>query len=151
MKTFLNGKVTLHAGDSREVLKSIPDASIDSVVTDPPYALVSIVKRFGGANAAPAKGDVYARASAGFMNKAWDVGDAAFAEEFWEEVLRVLKPGGHIAAFGHERTFHRLFTAIEDAGAEPRHTIAWLYGSGFPKSKNVSRDLQKVEWCDCED
>ena len=83
-------------GDCRDVLRTLPDSCIDSVVCDPPYALVSIVKRFGGENAAPAKGDVYARASSGFMGKQWDTGETAFAVEFWAEVLRVLKPGGHV-------------------------------------------------------
>ncbi len=83
VETFLNGKVRLHAGDSRDVLKTLPDACIDSIVCDPPYALVSIVKRFGGANAAPAKGNTaYTRASRGFMGKTWDTGEVAFSEGF---------------------------------------------------------------------
>jgi site-specific DNA-methyltransferase (adenine-specific) len=144
-------QVSLLHGDCREELKKLADSSVDSVVTDPPYALVSIVKRFGSENAAPAKGDVYARASRGFMNKTWDVGDVAFSSEFWEDVLRVLKPGGHLCAFGGDRTFHRLYCAIEDAGFEPRHTIAWAYGSGFPKSHSIARALKDVEWCSCSD
>lgn len=133
--------VTVHHGDSREILRGLADCSIHSVVTDPPYALVSIVKRFGGAKAKPAKGDVYKRASAGFMSKTWDTGETAFDPEFWAEVLRVLRPGGHVIAFGGTRTYHRLACAIEDAGFEIRDQIAWLYGSGFPKSHN-----QKGEW-----
>lgn len=144
MKTFLNGKVTLYGGDSREVLKTLPDNSIDSVVCDPPYALVSIVKRFGGENAAPAKGDVYARASAGFMGKQWDTGETAFAAEFWAEVLRVLKPGGHVVAFSGTRTYHRMACAIEDAGFEIRDCIMWVYGQGFPKSLNVAIAIDKA-------
>lgn len=139
-----NGRVTLHAGDSRDVLRTIPDNSIDSLVTDPPYALVSVVKRFGGANAAAAQhgtDGLYARASAGFMGKQWDNGEVAFAAEFWTECLRVLKPGGYVLAFGGTRTQHRLVCAIEDAGFEIRDQIGWLYGSGFPKSHN-----QKGEW-----
>lgn len=142
---FLDGKVTLYNGDSRDVLKSIPDNSIDSVVTDPPYALVSIVKRFGGENSAPAKdGDVYARASAGFMGKQWDTGETAFAVEFWAEVMRVLKPGGHVVAASGTRTYHRLAVAIEDAGFEIRDQILWLYGSGFPKSHDVSKGIDRA-------
>ena len=136
-ETFLGGRVTLRPGDCRDVLRSIPDAAIDSVVTDPPYALVSIVKRFGGENAAPAKGDVYGRASAGFMGQQWDTGETAFAVEFWREVMRVLKPGGHLVAFSGTRTYHRLAVAIEDAGFEIRDQLAWAYGSGFPKSHNA--------------
>lgn len=140
----LGDKVMLFNGDSREVLKLLPDASIDSVVTDPPYALVSIVKRFGGENAAPTKdGDVYSRASAGFMGKQWDTGETAFAVEFWAEVMRVLKPGGHVIAASGTRTYHRLAVAIEDAGFEIRDMISWLYGSGFPKSHDVSKGIDK--------
>ncbi|WP_422057731.1 DNA-methyltransferase [Sphingomonas sp.] len=131
------GAATLYHGDSRDVLKALPDNSIDSVVTDPPYALVSMVKRFGGENAAPAQGnDAYMRASAGFMGRQWDTGETAFAVAFWAEVMRVLKPGGHVIAASGTRTYHRLAVAIEDAGFEIRDMVSWLYGSGFPKSHN---------------
>lgn len=142
-ETFLDGRVTLHLGDSREVLQTLPTASIDAAVMDPPYALVSIVKRFGAEGAAPAKGDVYGRASAGFMGQQWDTGETAFAVEFWREVLRVLKPGGHLVAFGGTRTYHRLAVAVEDAGFEIRDQLAWAYGSGFPKSHDVSKGIDK--------
>jgi len=129
---FLDGKVILRPGDCRDVLRSIPDNSIDSVVTDPPYALVSIVKRFGKAGAAPAKADgmggAYTRLGGGFMGKQWDTGETAFAVEFWAEVLRVLKPGGHVVAFSGTRTYHRMACAIEDAGFEIRDQIGWAYG-----------------------
>lgn len=139
------GASTLHHGDSRDVLAEMPDASVDSVVCDPPYALVSIVKRFGSATAAPAKGnDAYARASAGFMGKSWDTGEVAFAVEFWEQVMRVLKPGGHVVAFAGTRTYHRLAVAIEDSGFEIRDQLAWVYGSGFPKSHDVSKAIDKA-------
>jgi DNA modification methylase len=141
---FLDGKVVLHPGDCLDVLRAMPDASIDSVVTDPPYALVSIVKRFGGKNAAPAKEGVYGRSARGFMGKAWDTGERAFAVEFWAEVLRVLKPGGHVLAFSGTRTYHRLACAVEDAGFEIRDQIGWLYGSGFPKSHDVSKGIDKA-------
>ncbi len=144
-ETFLNGRVRLHAGDSRDVLKTIPDCSIDSIVTDPPYALVSIVKRFGGANAAPAKGnEAFMRASKGFMGKQWDTGETAFAADFWAECLRVLKPGGHVVAFSGTRTVHRMVCAIEDAGFEIRDSLQYLYGSGFPKSHDVSKGIDKA-------
>jgi hypothetical protein len=139
------GPHTIHHGDSRDVLAAMPDNSVDSVVCDPPYALVSIVKRFGGANAAPASGnDAYARASAGFMGQSWDTGEVAFATEFWAQVLRVLKPGGHVVAFSGTRTYHRLAVAIEDSGFEIRDQLAWVYGSGFPKSHDVSKAIDKV-------
>lgn len=133
--------VTVHHGDNRDVLRSLPDNSIDSVVTDPPYALVSIQKRFGKPGSAPARGDVYARASAGFMGKQWDTGEVAFAAEFWAEILRVLKPGGHVVAFSGTRTYHRMAVAIEDAGFEIRDQLGWLYGSGFPKSHDVVKGI----------
>lgn len=143
---FLDGRVTLHGGDCRDVLRDMPDASIDSIVTDPPYALVSIGKRFGAADAAPAREGAtgaYARASRGFMGKQWDTGEAAFAVEFWAQVLRVLKPGGHVVAFSGTRTYHRLACAIEDAGFEIRDQLAWVYGAGFPKSHDVSKGIDK--------
>jgi len=102
-------------GDCRDVLKTLPDASVHSVVTDPPYEL-------------------------GFMGKAWDSTGIAYDETVWRECLRVLKPGGHLLAFGGSRTYHRLVCAIEDAGFEVRDQIMWLYGSGFPKSKNLDGD-----------
>ena len=149
IETFLNGKVMLHAGDSRDVLKTLGDCSIDSIVTDPPYALVSIVKRFGKSGSAAVKvpeggSGAYARASAGFMGKQWDTGETAFAVEFWAECLRVLKPGGHVAAFSGTRTYHRMACAIEDAGFEIRDQLAWCYGSGFPKSHDVSKGIDKA-------
>lgn len=140
--------ITIHHGDSREVLKGVADCSVDSVVTDPPYALVSIVKRFGSDSAAAAKSDgssgVYARASAGFMGQKWDTGETAFDPAFWAEVLRVLKPGGHVVAASGTRTYHRLACAIEDAGFEIRDQVLWLYGSGFPKSHDVSKAIDKA-------
>jgi len=136
--------VTIHHGDNRDVLRSLPDNSIDSVVTDPPYALVSIQKRFGKPGSAPARGDVYQRAASGFMSQTWDTGEVAFAVEFWAEVMRVLKPGGHVVAFSGTRTYHRLACAVEDAGFEIRDMLSWLYGSGFPKSHDVSKGIDKA-------
>ncbi len=104
--------VALLHGDSREELKSLPDNCVDSVVTDPPYEL-------------------------GFMNKGWDSSGIAYDLSLWREVLRVLKPGGHLMAFGGTRTYHRMTCAIEDAGFEIRDSLHWIYGSGFPKSLNV--------------
>jgi site-specific DNA-methyltransferase (adenine-specific) len=130
----------LITGDAFDELMWLPDNSIDSCVTDPPYALVSVSKRFGADNAAPAKSNgptgVYGRASAGFMGQKWDTGETAFNPAFWAEVLRVLKPGGYVLAFGGTRTYHRLACAIDDGGFEIRDQIGWLYGSGFPKSHN---------------
>jgi DNA modification methylase len=119
-RRFLDGKVTLYPGDSREVLAALETASVDSVVCDPPYGL-------------------------DFMGRAWDSLDGApFAVEFWSQVLRVLKPGGHLVAFSGTRTYHRLACAIEDAGFEIRDQLAWAYGSGFPKSLDVSKAIDKA-------
>ena len=143
---FLDGRVTLHAGDSREVVRGLAANSIDAVVTDPPYALVSIVKRFGKAGAKPTTGgDVYARAGSGFMGKIWDTGETAFDPAFWAEVLRVAKPGAHLVAFSGTRSYHRLACAIEDAGWEIRDQLAWAYGSGFPKSHDVERGIAEMQ------
>jgi site-specific DNA-methyltransferase (adenine-specific) len=134
-------------GDMRERLAELPDNSVDSCVCDPPYHLTSIVKRFGAENAAPAqvgKTGAYARASKGFMGQTWDGGDVAFQPETWAEVLRVLKPGGHLVAFSGTRTYHRMAVAIEDAGFEVRDMIAWHYGSGFPKSHDISKAIDKA-------
>lgn len=139
-ESFLDGRVTLHPGDCLEVLARLEECSIDSVVCDPPYHLTSIVKRFGSEKAAPAKSGktgAYKRASAGFMGKQWDGGDVAFRPETWAAVYRVLKPGGHLVAFSGTRTYHNMATAISDAGFEIRDQLAWVYGSGFPKSHNI--------------
>src|SRR4051812_4488253 len=106
-ESFLDGRVTLWASDCLDVLARLEECSIDSVVSDPPYHLTSIVKRFGVDNAAPAKTGktgAYARASAGFMGKQWDGGDIAFRPELWAEVFRVLKPGAFLLAFSGTRT-----------------------------------------------
>jgi len=161
-RSFLNGKVVLHAGDCLDVISTLPDASIDSVVTDPPYALtnrtpdvkwcVDCTRVLGGREGKPSAcpkcgGDLEYQRSVGqrgFMGKAWDTGEVAFAVEFWAEVLRVLRPGAHVAAFGGTRTYHRLVCAIEDAGFEIRDQLAWLFGSGFPKSHDVSKGIDKA-------
>ena len=135
-----DGRVVLHAGDCLEVLASLPENSIDAVVTDPPYHFASIVKRFGKEGSAPAQygtDGVYARSSRGFMGKEWDGGDIAFRPETWALVWRVLKPGGHMVAFGAPKNYHRLACAIEDAGFEIRDSLMWVFGSGFPKSMNI--------------
>jgi site-specific DNA-methyltransferase (adenine-specific) len=124
----------LHA-DCRHVMANMGDETIDAVVCDPPYHLASIVKRFGPGQAPAQHGTngAYARAARGFMGQTWDGGDIAFDPTLWAEVLRVLKPGGHLIAFSGTRTYHRMACAIEDAGFEIRDMLEWLYGSGFPK------------------
>lgn len=134
--------------DARDALKLLAQkgALLDSVVTDPPYHLTSIVKRFGKAGSAPAQhgtDGAFARASRGFMGKTWDGGDIAQDPEFWGLVLAVMKPGAHLVAFGGTRTYHRMACAIEDAGFEVRDSLAWLYGSGMPKSHDAARAIDK--------
>lgn len=139
--------VTLHKGDCLAILDTLPADHFDAVVTDPPYHLASIVKRFGGKSAAPAGEGTdgnFARSSRGFMGKEWDGGDIAFRPDTWARVARVLKPGGHLVAFNHSRTWHRMAVAIEDSGFEIRDSLAWLYGTGFPKSHDVSKALDKL-------
>ena len=119
---------------------------VDSIVTDPPYHLTSIVERFGKEGSAPAQegtDGAYARASKGFMGKEWDGGDIAFRKETWELAYQLLKPGGHLLAFSASRNYHRMAVAIEDAGFEIRDQIMWIYGSGFPKSLNIGKGVDK--------
>ncbi len=144
MKTFLDGRVTLHSGDCIEILAAMPENSVDSVVCDPPYHLTSIVDRFGADGAKPTKADgatgVYKRSAAGFMGKQWDGGDIAFQVATWQAVQRVLKPGGYILAFASTRGFWRMCVAIEDAGFITHPMIAWVFGSGFPKATRLKAE-----------
>lgn len=142
----------IHWGDSLLLLKQLPDNSVDSIVTDPPYCL-STSKRFGNSNWEKEgykseelkKGDsVFTRNIKGFMGKEWD-NDVAFKIEIWKECFRVLKHGGHLLAFGGTRTYHRLVCAIEDSGFEIRDMISWIYGSGFPKSLNLGKQYDKMQ------
>jgi site-specific DNA-methyltransferase (adenine-specific) len=134
-------------GDCIEEMKKLIDdgVQVDSVVTDPPYHLTSIVERFGKEGSAPVKDKdgAFQRQSVGFMGKEWDGGDIAFQPETWELALKLLKPGGHLLAFSGSRTYHRMAVAIEDAGFDIRDQIMWLYGSGFPKSLNIGKSVDK--------
>ena len=111
---------TLYHGDNREIMRELPSDSVDSIVCDPPYEL-------------------------GFMGKKWDASGIAYSVEMWQEALRVLKPGGHLLAFSGSRTYHRMTVAIEDAGFEIRDQIMWIYGSGFPKSHNIEKAINKLD------
>lgn len=130
----------IHLGDCRDVLRTFAADSVDAVVTDPPYHLRAN-KKDDPRRASPAK----SQRDQGFMRQTWDGGDVAFQPATWAEVLRVAKPGAHLVAFGGTRTFHRLMCAIEDAGWELRDTLQWIYGSGYPKSKNPCRCRPHVE------
>ena len=111
-------------GNSLEVLKTLEDNSIDSIVTDPPYEL-------------------------GFMGKSWDKTGIAFNVELWKQALRVLKPGGHLIAFSGSRTYHRMAVAIEDAGFEIRDQILWLYGCYSEDTECLTDNGWKVVECGC--
>ena len=110
----------LHNEDCIEQMQKMINegVQVDSVVTDPPYEL-------------------------GFMGKSWDSTGIAFQKETWELAFQLLKPGGHLLAFAGSRTYHRIAVAIEDAGFEIRDQIMWLYGSGFPKSLNIGKAVDK--------
>jgi len=117
-------RTQLHLGDALDVLAGLDDASIDAVICDPPYGL-------------------------GVMGKAWDTAASARDYQAWCEAwacqaLRVLRPGGHLLAFGGTRTYHRLACGVEDAGLDVRDCLAWLYGSGFPKSHDVAKAIDKL-------
>ena len=121
---------------------------VDAVVTDPPYHLTSIVERFGKDGSAPAQygtDGAFKRTSTGFMGKEWDGGDIAFDPMTWSLCLGLLKPGGHLIAFSASRNYHRMAVAIEDAGFEIRDQIMWIYGSGFPKSHNIGKQVDKIQ------
>jgi DNA modification methylase len=123
--------VILYAGDCIEVMSRMPEASVDAIVTDPPYGLE-------------------------FMGKDWDgfgtpLGFQTWTEAWAREALRVLKPGGHLLAFAGTRTYHRMASGVEDAGFEIRDCIAWMYGSGFPKSLDVSKAIDKAAGAERED
>lgn len=122
--------INLISGDCLEVMAELEADSFDALVTDPPYHLISIVKRFGSGAAKAASFGTdgnYARSSKGFMGQNWDGGDIAFRPETWEQALRLLKPGAHLVAFNHSRTYHHMTTAIEAAGFEIRDGLLFLY------------------------
>jgi DNA modification methylase len=122
---FLGGQdITVYRGDCIEVMRQMPENSVDAIVTDPPYGLE-------------------------FMGKDWDgfgtpLGFQTWTEAWAREAFRVLKPGGHLLAFAGTRTYHRMASGVEDAGFEIRDCIAWMYGSGFPKSLDVSKAIDKA-------
>lgn len=131
--------VRILAGDCRDVLKTLPEASVDAIVTDPPYHLTASVRGATPGSVAASR-DVFARVkNGGFMGMKWDGGDIAQDPAMWAECLRVLKPGGYLLSFGGTRTYHRMVCAIEDAGFEVRDMLAWLYGSGFPKGTDKAK------------
>jgi hypothetical protein len=110
--------VQLHLGDCLDILPTLADASVDAVVTDAPYEI-------------------------SMMNRAWDSTGIAYNVDVWRHCWRVLKPGGHLLAFGGTRTYHRMTVAIEDAGFEIRDSLHWIYGSGFPKGQDIAKSIDR--------
>ena len=142
--------VRIITGDCRDVLCTLPEGSVDAIVTDPPYHLTAGKKGGTGPASVNLKSPHgRSRVTTGFMGMKWDGGDVAFQPEVWAECLRVLKPGGHLLAFSGTRTYHRMACAIEDAGFEIRDQIGWAYSSGFPKSLNLDRERGDAI-CGCE-
>jgi hypothetical protein len=113
-----DGSIQLYLGSNLDVLPTLASASVDAIITDPPYEL-------------------------GFMGKTWDSTGIAYNPQVWRECWRVLKPGGHLAAFGGTRTYHRMTCAIEDAGFEIRDSLHWIYGSGMPKGQNIGKAIDR--------
>ena len=137
--------VDIRHGDCLEVLRGLPDNSVDSVVTDPPYGLSNTKpQQVADVLAAWVKGDTVSVPAkrGGFMGKDWD--SFVPPPAVWEECMRVLKPGGHMAVFAGSRTQDLMGLSIRLAGFEIRDTLGWIYGSGFPKSKNIARQLDKT-------
>jgi len=116
--TLKIGQAEVYLGNNLDVLPTLPNNSVDSIVCDPPYEL-------------------------GFMGKSWDSSGIAYSAELWKECLRVLKPGGHLLAFSGSRTYHRMVVAIEDAGFEIRDMVSWISNKTFPKSHNISKAIDK--------
>lgn len=148
--------ITLHEGDNRVSLRRLitEGVRVHSVVTDPPYGLVSIQKRFGKEGAAPARTEKndgsFARLSGGFMGQAWDGTGIERDPEFWRLVWEILLPGGYCFAFSGSRTGHWQAVAMEQAGFIMHPMHGWVFGSGFPKAHNAARALgdrpESADW-----
>ena len=160
MSVYEGHGVTLHHADCLDVLRTLPDASVDSVVTDPPYGLEFMGKEWDRFGAVTETATEDTDASHPFRNgtqrvrfgegRAATAAFGAWCEAWATECLRVLKPGGYLISAGGSRTYHRMTCAVEDAGFEIRDCITWHFGSGFPKSRNVSLDLSRLPSCACD-
>ena len=146
----LADKMGIHLGDCLEIMKKLPGSSVDSVVTDPPYGLEFMGKEWDklqrkiwrGGNKYPDGADKFTGTRPAY------IGGTEVQEwhyQWAKECLRVLKPGGHLLSFGGTRTYHRMACAVEDAGFEIRDCIFWVYGSGFPKSLNIGKAVDKLQ------
>ena len=130
--------VRVEHGDCLNVIPRLAAEGVvvDAIVTDPPYDLVAMTKRFGGRQKA-AKSPDHQRFAKGFMGKTWDGTGVAFRPETWRALATILRPGGFLLAFGGTRTSHRMISAIEDAGFIIQDKIFWCFGSGFPKRRDM--------------
>ena len=143
-------KVSLFPGDNRQTLRRLIDEGVrvHSVVTDPPYGLVSIQKRFGKEGAAPARTEKndgsFARLSGGFMGKIWDASGIERDPEFWRLIWEILLPGGYVFAFSGSRTGHWQACAMEQAGFIMHPMHGWVFGTGFPKAHNASKAVDNL-------
>ncbi len=143
---------TLIYGDCLEIMAGMPEECVHNIICDPPYHLTTGKK--GGTGVASVNLNTPAgrsRITTGFMGQAWDGGDISFRPETWAAAYRVAKPGAHLLAMGGTRTFHRLACAIEDAGWKIVDCCMWVYGSGFPKSTDISKQIDKAAGAERED
>jgi len=142
-------------GDCIEEMKKMPENSVDSIITDPPYDLTTTTRPRPDQSEEGSYGKQVPfsrqQSRGGFMGKDWDGTEIAFKKETWQEALRVLKPGGYLLSFGGARTYHRMACAIEDAGFEIRDMVEWIYGSGFPKSLNIGKAVDELQGNERED
>ena len=148
-------RLILRHGDCVEVLKGYEDGFIGAVISDPPYDLISVSRGGSPRNnvsdpSSPWSAGAGAGTARGFMGKAWDGTGIAFSARLWDEVYRVLRPGGVVKAFSGTRTFHRMVAAMAEAGFVDLRVTSWNYGSGFPKSMNIGKALDKQAGTDAE-
>jgi DNA modification methylase len=152
MKKLLGGRIALHSGDCLEIMDRLPASSVHAAVTDGPYHLPEMAKRFGSASSARSKGRIHGEgAMGGFHGKAAIVGDILNRVETWQRVFRVLKPGGHLAAFNAVVPYAHMQVAAEAAGFETRTVLMWLYGTGLPRGKPLGKFVDRKllgAWCD---
>jgi site-specific DNA-methyltransferase (adenine-specific) len=144
-ETFCDGRVTLHRGDMLKVLGKLPEASLDACVTDGPYFLPEMEKRFGSPKAARAKGEMFGRGAKGAAHgKGAVFGDICNRPKTWAAVYRVLKPGGYLLAFNYPKAYAHMQVAAEAAGFETRDVLSWLYGTGFPHGKPLGKFVDRA-------
>jgi len=151
IQEYCKGPLLLYQGDFNELQEGVESSVVDACVCDPPYVLTSNARYKPGQQPTKTTAGQYKRLAKGFMGESWDGSDVAFKKETWENVWRLIKPGGYLLAFGGRRTFHRMVVAIEDAGFKINDFIVWGFYSGFPKSHNFPLDIDKLEGVESEE